>query len=199
MWRDARAAVACDLTYPANDSRTECGRPSPETSPALRWPDPEPGPEECDTSRCTDGPETWSLSCDCNSLHCSWTCDPATETYTGETCGRGGGTRRCSTRDLRAYLHFPYMVPLQALDHLLHLVLHASLMCLRHLCLLSQSRLKSIKQSRPGSGRTYRIRVNAVAELLYFIRAKVTSIQAWSKMRRGLHHFRFTSVVSLKK
>lgn len=50
---------------------------SPETSPALKWPVPEPWPEECDTSRYTDAPETWSLWSDHSSLRCTWTSDPA--------------------------------------------------------------------------------------------------------------------------
>lgn len=68
--------------------QTSC--PSPETSPALKWPAPALGPEECDTSRCTDAPETWSLRGDHSTVHCSWTCDPAgerTDYQTRETAG----------------------------------------------------------------------------------------------------------------
>lgn len=105
----------------------------------------------------------------------------------GDTPQGENHTRRegyASTRDSRRmlYLHFPDVVPLQALDHLLHLVLHAGLMCLSHLCSHSQSLLRSVERTGPGvrGGEPVRFTRNV---WLYFINAKVTSIQAWSKAR----------------
>lgn len=104
---------------------------SPETSPALRWPVPEPGPRECDTSRCTDVPETSSQKGDRSSPRCIWTCDPAAEnnSVSGWHTGKSGSMLG---RESSLHLHLPDVVPLQTLDHLFHHLLHACLVSLRH-------------------------------------------------------------------
>lgn len=110
---------------------------------------------------------------------------------------RNGIARASATHSERLlYLHFPDMVPLQALDHLLHLVLHASLMCLRHPCSLSQSLLKSVELTGPGApGQN----LHSSHETCGFTLLKVRSPPFKHGPRRGLHHFRSTSVVSRRR
>lgn len=103
-----------------------------------------------------------------------------------------------SNRDSRRllYLHFPDVVPLQALDHLLHLVLHAGLMCLSHLCSHPQSLLKSVERTGPGD-RGWNL--CASPEMCGFTLLTLRSPPFKHGPRRVLHHFRFTSVISRRK
>lgn len=110
---------------------------------------------------------------------------------------RGGRDSRAplGSRPL-LHLHFPDVVPLQALDHLLHLVLHAGLMCLSHLCSPSRSLFKSVERTGPW-GRVRNLR--ASPEICGFTLLTLRSPPFKHGPRRGLHHFRFTSVISRRK
>lgn len=84
------------------------------------------------------------------------------------------------------YLHFTYVVPLQTLDHFFHHGLHACLMCLCHLWAPDQvfANIRDDFRVLNLTGSVVSAVSTANCSLSYFIKAKVTSIQAWSK--RGM-------------
>lgn len=160
--------------------KTECAQwwqwissHSPETSPAPKWPVPALGPEECDTSRCTDAPETWSPRGDHSTVHYSWTCDPAGRRTDYQTRGTAG-IRLVETKALQArlhveiYLHFTDVVPLQALDHWFHLILHACLVSLSHLCSSREVFTETSLSNNPDrTGSTCGVHGQTIAKRLY--------------------------------